>query len=180
VTDARKRPTALNRPAKKRKRASGLLVPPREPGFTEEGFLWIRLTLAVLRLNGGLVAAGDRITKGLGLTSARWQILAVPAQEDATVAQIARMQGLQRQSVWRIVNLLLAEGMIEFVDNPDHRRAKLVRLTSLGAEKHSLLLSREVAWANSIDGAVTTQELSRMIDVLLVLLDHVEARIGEP
>ena len=53
-------------------------------------------------------------------------------QGPLTAAQIARDKGLQRQGVQRLVDVLSAEGVLEFAPNPNHRRAKLVRMTDTG------------------------------------------------
>jgi hypothetical protein len=47
-------------------------------------------------------------------------------------AQIARHTGLTRQTVQRTVDLLAAEELVAFEDNPYHQRARLVRLTAKG------------------------------------------------
>src|SRR5947207_2858772 len=49
-----------------------------------------------------------------------------------TVPQIARMRPTSRQRMQRLADELAAEGLVEFVDNPKHRRSKLVRLTRKG------------------------------------------------
>ena len=43
--------------------------------LTPEAVLLTRLVLELFRLNGRLLAAGDAMTRDLGLTSARWQVL---------------------------------------------------------------------------------------------------------
>src|SRR6266849_7038186 len=93
------------------------------------------LILEVFRLHGLLLAAGDRLTHPLGLSSARWQVLGAIqiAGEPLPVAHIARQMGLTRQSVQRTVDLLAQEGLIAFADNPHHRRAKLVGFTPRGS-----------------------------------------------
>jgi DNA-binding MarR family transcriptional regulator len=57
------------------------------------------LVLEIFRVNGLLLAVGDRLTKELGLTSARWQVMGALADGPLTAAQIARKMGLKRQSV---------------------------------------------------------------------------------
>src|SRR5262249_50568468 len=46
-----------------------------------------------------------------------------------TVPQIAQMRPTSRQRMQRLADELAAEGLVEFIDNPRHRRSKLVRLT---------------------------------------------------
>ena len=57
------------------------------------------LILEVFRLNGRLLAAGDRLVAKLGLTSARWQVLGAIALSPSAepVARLARNMGLHRQ-----------------------------------------------------------------------------------
>src|SRR5262245_12942692 len=46
-----------------------------------------------------------------------------------TVPQIAQMRPTSRQRMQRLADELAAEELVKFVDNPKHRRSKLVRLT---------------------------------------------------
>ena len=92
------------------------------------------LILATFRLNGRLLAAGDQLTRDLELSSARWQVMYAVLDGPLPAAQIARNMGLTRQSVQRTVDLLAAEGLVSFAENPYHQRAKLVRLTERGHE----------------------------------------------
>src|ERR1700686_3975617 len=89
------------------------------------------LVLEIFRLNGLLVASGDALVAGVGLTSARWQVLGAAAllQGRAPVAHIANFMGLTRQSVQRTADELEKAGIIEFNPNPHHKRARLVTLT---------------------------------------------------
>jgi len=49
-----------------------------------------------------------------------------------TVPQIAQMRPTSRQRMQRLADELAAEGLVKFIDNPKHRRSKLVRLTPKG------------------------------------------------
>lgn len=49
-----------------------------------------------------------------------------------TVPQMARARPVSRQYIQALVNQLAAEDRIEFVDNPAHKRSRLVRLTPQG------------------------------------------------
>src|ERR1700760_855452 len=87
--------------------------------------------LDLFRLNSRILASGDRLVAGLGLTSARWQILGaiLAAERPQPVAWLARDLGANRQNVQRIINDLKKEGLVAFETNPHHRRAQLVVLT---------------------------------------------------
>jgi DNA-binding MarR family transcriptional regulator len=101
---------------------------------TAQERLLASLILEVFRLNGRLLSVADGMVAKLGLTSAKWQVLGAigMAASPEPVARIARNMGLRRQSVQRIVNELADDKMIEFQENPHHRRAKLVLLTRKG------------------------------------------------
>jgi DNA-binding MarR family transcriptional regulator len=106
----------------------------------------------LFRLNGLLLAEGDRLTQDLGLSSARWQVIGALelAGRPLPVAQIARNMGLARQSVQRITNELEAEGIVAFDDNPDHLRAKLVVLTPKGHQAYRAAMKRQSVWSNDV------------------------------
>jgi DNA-binding MarR family transcriptional regulator len=53
-----------------------------------------------------------------------------------TVPQIAELRPTSRQRMQRLADELAAEGLVEFVDNPKHRRSKLVQLTSKGEARY--------------------------------------------
>ena len=75
------------------------------------------LVLETFRLNGRLLVSGDRLIAGLGLTSARWQVLGAVhfAPAPQPVSWLARSMGLNRQGVQRIVVGFPAGGSIDVV-----------------------------------------------------------------
>ena len=87
---------------------------------TRAGDALTDLILDLFRLNNLLLTAGDRLVAGLGLTSARWQILGaiVAAERSQPVAWLARDLGANRQNVQRIVNDLEKEGLVAFETEP--------------------------------------------------------------
>jgi DNA-binding MarR family transcriptional regulator len=112
------------------------------------------LILEVFRVNGDLLAAGNLLTRPCGQTSARWQVLGALRNGPLPVAGIAREMGLARQSVQRTTDLLADDGVVEFLDNPAHRRAKLVRLTSEGRDVLAQISRRQVDWTNGLAEAL--------------------------
>lgn len=130
------------------------------------GAAMTELVLEIFRMNGLLLAVGDRLTRELGLTSARWQVLGALVDGPLTVAQIARNMGLKRQSVQRLVDVLSEQGIIIFEDNPNHRRAKLVLLTQVGWRKHEQISEIQTRWVNSISGGLDLKELNAAVALL--------------
>jgi len=135
-----------------------------------------RIILHVFRLNGRLLAAGDRLVEDLRLTSARWQVLGAIALSDTpqSVANIARDMGLTRQAVQRTANELVANGLLEFAPNPHHERAQLVVLTKKGAAAHQAAMARQVPWANTLGAGLRDKDLATAQHVLSVLTERLE------
>lgn len=90
--------------------------------------------LTVFKLNGQFLGIAERLARPAGLTAAWWQVLGAVLREPLPVVGIAREMGVTRQSVQRIADLLVARGLAEYLPNPAHRRAKLVRPTVAGLE----------------------------------------------
>lgn len=125
-----------------------------------------RLILETFRFNGRLLAAGDRLVKDLGLTSALWQVLGAIDDAPLPMAQIARNMGLARQSVRRSVHLLQERGFICFQDNPNHQRAKLVMLTPKGRDVLDQVTMRQIEWANTVSGGLNEETLERGVQLM--------------
>ena len=142
------------------------------------------LILEVFRLNGRLLAAGDRLVAPLGLSSARWQVLGAVAMapHPGPVPHLARAMGLSRQNVRRIADDLAAAGLLRFARNPHHRRAKLVLLTERGREVFAAARRLQAPWADGLGDDLDPGEVRAALDTLRALrarLDGAEGSDGE-
>lgn len=139
------------------------------------------LILETFRLNGALLAAGDDLVRDLGLTSARWQVLGALALQGRplTVAQIGRRMGISRQAVQRLVNDLVREGHLAFEDNPDHRRSRLVALTSKGQTAYDKADSRQIDWVNALGAGLRARDVAAAVTVLKSVNDRFEQNGGD-
>lgn len=148
---------------------------------TQTGEAVTELILDVFRLNGRLLAAGDRLVSELGLTSARWQVLGAIAYADRPepVAWHARSMGLHRQGVQRIVNELEAEGVVEFQPNPHHKRAHLVVLTDTGRKLFEAAVALQVPWVNSLSSGLTSKDITAAHGVIAHLKTRLEQQIND-
>jgi DNA-binding MarR family transcriptional regulator len=140
------------------------------------------LILEVFRVNGDLLSEGDRIAGAHGQTSSRWQVLGALRNGPETVAGIARVMGRARQSVQRTADLLESEGIVEYIDNPAHRRAKLVRLTPAGATTLARISALQVEWTNRLTAAMKAgkAEIDAATDVLRELRTELERPAADP
>ena len=124
------------------------------------------LVIEVFRANSALLARGDELTRPVGLTSARWQVLGVVEHGPAPVAHVARTMGLSRQSVRQTADALVREGMLELADNPHHRRARLLVLTPRAERAMDRLRADQAAWAEAAAERFTESELTTALSVL--------------
>ncbi|KJC58656.1 MarR family transcriptional regulator [Bradyrhizobium sp. LTSPM299] len=134
------------------------------------------LVLDLFRLNSRLLTAGDRLVAGLGLTSARWQVLGaiVEAERPQPVAWLARDLGANRQNVQRIVNDLHREGLVAFETNPHHRRAQLVVLTETGGRALDAAMALQVPWVNGLSDGLAVKDLETVHRVIVALRTKLE------
>jgi DNA-binding MarR family transcriptional regulator len=146
--------------------------------WTPEAAALTELILEVFRVNGDLLAEGDRIAGQHGQSSARWQVLGAIVEQVRTVPGIAREMGLTRQSVQRTVDVLESEGIVEYLDNPAHRRSRLVAMTPRGRDIYRKILARQVQWSNGLAEEMGTgqQDIRRA----LVLLRGLRAQLEAP
>lgn len=93
-----------------------------------------------------------------------------------TVPQIAQMRPTSRQRMQRLANELAAEGLVEFVDNPKHRRSKLVQLTAEGEARYRDLDARLLSISSTMGGHLSEAELRTAIETVRGLSDDVKAR----
>ena len=90
------------------------------------------LVAEVFELAAALRRDGETTAKLAGQTQARWQVMWIAATGRLSVAMIARRLGLTRQSVQRVADAIVAEGLATFEPNPDHQRSPLLILTPTG------------------------------------------------
>ncbi|KVQ02794.1 MarR family transcriptional regulator [Burkholderia ubonensis] len=147
---------------------------------TPAGEILTGFILDFFRLNSRMLASGDRLVAGLGLTSARWQILGAiaGAGQPQPVAWIARDLGANRQNVQRIVNDLEAEGLVRFEVNPHHRRAQLVVLTDSGKQAFDAAMGLQAAWVNRLSDGLSADDLEATRRVIAGLRRNLDEADG--
>ena len=135
----------------------------------------------VFRINGLLLAVGDTLVGHLGLTSARWQIIAAVGYlpKSRSVAGLASYIGLKRQGVQRIVNELAEENIVHFQDNPQHRRAKLVLLTKMGRNAYRAAKDIQTGWISSLSKGLNVQDIVTATTTMKTLRTRLEEQISE-
>jgi DNA-binding MarR family transcriptional regulator len=136
--------------------------------------------LAVFRLNGQILGVAEELARPAGLTAARWQVLGAVLTTPLPVAGIARAMGITRQSVQRIADLLVEQGLAEYLPNPAHRRAKLLRPTQDGYDAVARIDPAHAALAKRLAEDVGSGELGSTLDALTRLSAALDAVAPTP
>jgi DNA-binding MarR family transcriptional regulator len=76
----------------------------------------------------------------------------------------------------RLADELAAEGLVKFIDNPKHRRSKLVQLTSKGAARYRGLNARLLVIASTIGVALGEADIRKTTEIVRQLSEDVKAR----
>ena len=132
------------------------------------------MTLAIFKLNGQMLGAGEAIARPVGITVARWQVLGAVLREPLTVSGIGRQMGITRQAVQRIANRLVDEGMLESSPNPAHKRSPLLTPTAEGREAIERIAPEQTAFSSRIINAFGREEIEHLIAELHRLSTVVE------
>ncbi len=117
-----------------------------------------------------LRAAGKRtghVTPGGGGIWGFLHSLAVDGPQ--TVPQLARARPVTRQHIQLIANEAAADGLIEFIDNPAHKRSKLLRLTPKGERVDAEMTERLKTFAGDLAEDFDAAELATAARVLNAL-----------
>lgn len=135
------------------------------------------LVLTVFRLNGRLLAWGDRFTADYGLTSARWQMLGALALANAPLAtpRIAESMGVTRQAARKQLALLARDGLVRRQANPHHRRSPLFALTDLGRARYDAI---EAGWNRHAEGLAKHLDAKDVATTRRVLETLLEAHLS--
>jgi DNA-binding MarR family transcriptional regulator len=96
-----------------------------------------------------------------------------------TVPQIARYRYVPRQSVQKLANEMLADGVIELVNNPAHKRSKLLRLTSKGDIVFQEMSDRIAKLAETLAKQQDAAQLQNAADVVKKLHEQLREMLDQ-
>lgn len=148
---------------------------PAEPGRSAYEVL-----LQVRPLHQASERAVGHALQGTDLTVPLRAVLElVVSRGPLTVPQLAREFGVTRQSVQVLVDAGVARGLLGFVDNPRHRRSRLVTATAHGRRSFTEVHRREPADLDHVAADLDAEDLARCARVLSVLTERIR-RIPAP
>ena len=134
--------------------------------LTPKGTIFRDVLTELFLLRAVMLDSAERLTAPVGLTSARWQILGAIEAAPAPVAHVARGLGLTRQAVQETADAMERDGLITFIDNPDHKRARLMSPTAKARKALDYLRPRQLQFANMLGAAHSLDTLRATLDVL--------------
>lgn len=117
------------------------------------------LVADVFEAAGALRRYGDVIAGVVGQSQARWQVLSVLSEGDWTLATAAGRLGITRQSVRRIVELLVDERLARYEPNPRHRGSPFVRLTSEGRRSLAAITRASLDWRSAVAAEISVDAI---------------------
>jgi len=111
-----------------------------------------RVILGTRRLFHVLAEASSELSADTGITASMRAVLEVlfPGAQ-LTVPEIARRKKVTRQHIQQIVNRLQADGQVELIENPSHKRSQLVKLTPKGTASFRQIVAREQALLSALE-----------------------------
>lgn len=116
---------------------------------------------AIFDANRILREASERISATAGQTHSRRMVLQI-AGDGATVPDIARKLGLQRQSVQRVADELVRAGLARYDENPRHRRSPLLATTAAGTATLATIQAMHRGWVEEIEAAAGEVDWGRL------------------
>lgn len=153
----------------------------------EQARLLLALGDQVARTHFKLSALVDRLYEaelptagGFSPSSLRRILRDALADPLRTVPEIAALRSVSRQYVQRAVNRLVSEGLVAFVENPSHKRSKLVQPTRKGTDLLRTFVAREfpVLAKAAETVAVSDDELRGALALLTRLTDHIDGLLA--
>lgn len=132
-----------------------------------------------IRLNSRLRTVFATARQAVALNDSEYLVLnaVVEAATPPTVAQIGRSMGEARQLVQRAANGLRSAGFIEMIDNPDHKRAQLLRPTELGRQLKRTIDRRADMVAGELLPEGDFEAIREATDALRAIRKNLEARL---
>ncbi len=144
--------------------------------LTPKGRAFRDILNQIFRVRGRLLESAEQVAGLAGLTTARWQVLASVERTPMPAAHVARSLGLTRQAVQQTVDGMERDELIVFLDNPGHKRARLIALTAKARKALDYLRPRQVQFANLMGSPHTLDALHTTLAVLQAAHATLDAR----
>lgn len=127
-----------------------------------------------------LRAEGMRIGVVSSSGEGYWSVLRLlKVNGPQTVPQLARYRYVPRQSVQKLANEMLNDGAIDFLNNPAHKRSKLLRLTPKGEAVFQEMSDRIAILAETLAERQETAQLQNAANVVKQLHEQLRTMLNQ-
>ncbi len=87
----------------------------------------------------------------------------IEAHEDATLSELAALEGVAAPTITRLVGVLEHRGLVERLADPVDGRVCRVRLTRRGVEQHAIWRAEYLRWFDEKLAALPREELAHLV-----------------
>lgn len=123
-----------------------------------------------------LGALSDTMTADLGVTAAMRAVMEhLEETGPRTVPKIAKAKNVSRQHIQLLADALVERSLAEYLDNPEHKRSKLVALSVTGKDIFRQILKKEAGVLSWLAGHFDESELKRAQKTLKTLRQELSA-----
>jgi len=127
----------------------------------------------VRRLFRAMATRADEYLADADLSAAERAVMEfLYPQHELSVPEIARRYDVSRQHVQVTVNALIAKGLLRSIENPKHKRSRLIRLSSLGRNSFDEIRKNETAIVEKLFGNVSDDALETTHETLQALTQN--------
>ena len=128
----------------------------------------------VVALHASLSLAMDSVHERAGLRTPQVRVADRLLHGPATVPHIAADLSMSRQYVQTVCNELQEQGLMAFIDNPRHKRSKLVALTEKGQKALVQTRENEAALIQQYLPDICSQQVAEASALLKLLCKRIE------
>lgn len=142
---------------------------PEDAALLQELIEEVVLTFRQLRVASSIIH-GD----GAPIPGQRGVLIDLAHRGPQTVSGMARARGASRQHIQGLVNDFKSRGLVEFGENPAHRRSKLVHLTPKGKTLVKTMGKNESAAISSLGLTLDPGRIRRAAEVLRTVRERLQ------
>jgi DNA-binding MarR family transcriptional regulator len=125
----------------------------------------LELSVAVIEFYFRIEAITQQ-TAGFATAGGEWGVLRSLIKEGPqTVPELARTRPISRQHCQTMANALERQGFVAFVENPKHKRSKLMSVTKKGRDHFERMKKQFIAVSGHYAPNFTATEVRTAIDV---------------
>ena len=141
--------------------------------------LWLRMLACTNLVEGNI---RSRLRQDFDITLPRFDLMAqlerVP--EGMKMGELSRRMMVTGGNVTGITDQLVEEGLVKRMDNPEDRRAYIVKLTPKGHKVFGEMAAAHEQWIVELFGGLAEAQRDRPYDLLAKLKTHVAAITNAP